>query len=496
MSSSASSTAAPPTTDKGNGLTLAIILSFMLLIGVDSTIVNMALPQLKESLGFSTADLSWVLNAYTLTFGGLLLLGGRLGDVLGRRSVFVAGVLVFTLASLLGGLATTSWWLLGARALQGVGAALAAPSTMALIVTNFEGQARARAFAVFSAVMGAGASVGLVIGGVLTDLVSWRWVLFINVPLGIAVALLAPRYVKQPDTHPAKFDIPGAITSTIGMGSLVYAFIQVGNKGWSDRTALGAFIVAAVMLAVFFVIETRVSQPITPLHLFANPSRAGAYSATLLLTAAMFSVLFLLTQFQQGVLSFSPIRAGLAFLPMTLMQFAAVRLVPKLLPKLGARPLLVGGAICIAGGMAWLTQLSTDSNYFAAIFVPLFLIGLGVGISFPTLNMTIMSGVAPQDSGAASGLLQTLQWLGGTLGLAIFVTVLGSASRSVAGQPAGASVQEQANYALTHGITAAFLAAGISAAGALILAFFAPGKPAAKKEEAAKPAAAAAAAAK
>jgi MFS family permease len=331
--------------------------------------------------------------------------------------------------------------------------------------------------------MGAGASVGLIVGGVLTDLVSWRWVLFINVPLGLAVALLAPRFVRRPGTHPAKFDVTGAITSTIGMGALVYAFIQVGSRGWGDRTAQAAFVVAAATLLAFFLIERRVTQPITPLHLFADAGRAGAYTATLLLTAAMFSVLFLLTQFQQDVLGFTPIRAGLAFLPMTVMQFFAVRLVPKLLPRTGARPLLIAGALLIVGGMAWLTQLSTTGNYFTMIFVPLFLIGLGVGISFPTLNMTIMSGVAPQDSGAASGLLQTLQWLGGTLGLAIFVTVLGSAGRGVAGQPAGASAADQAAYGLTHGIAAAFLAAGISAAGALVPAFFAPGRPATRPQE-------------
>jgi EmrB/QacA subfamily drug resistance transporter len=463
-------------------VTLAVIVSFMLLIGIDSTIVNMALPHVQAALGFTTATLSWVLNAYTLAFGGLLLLGGRFGDVFGRRNVFLAGVIVFTAASLLGGLATTSWWLLATRAGQGVGAALAAPSTMALIATNFEGQARARALAVFSAVMGAGASAGLIVGGLFTDFVSWRLVFFINVPLGIAIAILAPRLIRQPQTHKAGFDIPGALTSTLGMFALVYAFIRVASNGWGDRLALFMFIAAVVLLAIFIVIERSVSDPITPLHLLTKPSRANAYVMTLFLTAAMFSVLFLLTQFLQDVRGFSPLVAGAAFLPMTLMQFAAVRLVPRLLPKVGARPLLLAGAVSITAGMFWLTQLTVNSNYFAANFVPLFLIGLGVGVSFPTLNMTVLSGVAPTESGAASGMLQATQWLGGTVGLSVFVTVLGTATHGAAANAVGATARARASDALAHGIATAFIAAGISAALALVLSFFAPGKPREKRE--------------
>ncbi len=488
MSSSTTSAAQQPvSTDAAPGagrpgMTLAVIVSFMALVGIDSTIVNMALPHVQTELSFSTADLSWVLNAYTLTFGGLLLLGGRLGDVLGRRKVFVAGIVVFTVASLIGGFAQADWWLLAGRAGQGVGAALAAPSTMALIATNFEGPARAKAIAVYSAVMGAGASVGLIVGGALTDLVSWRWVLFVNVPLGAVIALLAPRFIKQPDTHPGRFDILGALTSTLGMGSLVYAFIRVASDGWGDRQALVAFGAAVVLMVAFFLIEVKATQPITPLHLFANAARSSAFASTLFLTAAMFSVLFLLTQFQQGVLGFTPLQAGCAFLPMTIAQFGSVKLVPKLLPKLGAKPLLLTGATLVTGGIAWLTQLTPDVNYFASIAVPLLLIGTGVGIAFPTLNMTVLSGVQPQESGAASGVLQTLQWLGGTLGLSIFVTVLGTATRSAQANPVGATALEQANNATTHGITTAYIAAAVSGALALLIALLTrKPKPAEKK---------------
>ncbi|MFB8174238.1 MFS transporter [Kitasatospora purpeofusca] len=454
------------------GITLAVIVSFMLLVGVDSTIVNMALPHVQDSLHFSTASLSWVLNAYTLAFGGLLLLGGRLGDVFGRRSVFTAGVLVFTAASLLGGLAASSWWLLAARAGQGVGAALAAPSTMALIATNFEGNARAKALAVYSAVMGAGASVGLIIGGVLTDAVSWRWVLFVNVPLGVGVALLAPRYVKQPGRNPGGgFDILGALTSTIGMVSLVYAFIKAASDGWSDGTTRISFVVAAVFLALFLVVETRVAKPLTPMHLFKNRTIAGAFLSTLFLTAAMFSVLFLLSQYLQEVADLSPTKAGLAFLPMTLAQFGSVRLVPKLLPTLGHRRVLLIGSTLLTVGMAWLTRIDVDSNYFAAVFGPLLLIGTGVGISFPTLNMSILSRVQPAESGSASGMLQAIQWMGGSLGLAVWVTVFGAAGRDAAAHHTAATAEARADYVMAGGVSAAFVAAGISAAlGLLVVA--------------------------
>lgn len=480
---SAASTRQPeaPPAGRSSGVTLAVIVSFALLIGVDSTIVNTALPQVQQDLGFSNTDLSWILNAYTLTFGGLLLLGGRLGDVVGRRSTFVAGVLIFTLASLLGGLAPSAWWLIGSRALQGAGAALAAPAMMALIVTNFQDAARAKALAMFSGVMGAGASVGLIAGGLLTSWISWRWVLIVNVPLGIVIALLAPRYVKQPDRHPTRLDVPGALLGTLGMGALVYGFIRAASDGWRDNVTLAGFGLAVLLLIAFLVVETRTEHAIVPLRLLADGTRAAAFTTTLLLSAAMFGVLFLLTHFLQDVLELSPIRAGLAFLPMTLGQFAAVRLVPRLLPRLGAKILLVGGAALVTAGMAWLTQLSATSDYFTAVCGPLLLIGVGAGVGFVTLNVTIMSGVAAREAGAASGLLQTIQWLGGTLGLAVWVTIFGATIRDA--HPAATSAVEAGHEVLALGVSRAFLGAALAAAATLILV------PIALRKRAAAPAA-------
>src|SRR6266496_1594171 len=309
-----------PASDSGRrdrrGVALAIVLCAQLMIILDLTVVNIALPSIAHGLHFSAPSLSWVLNAYTLTFGGLLLLGGRAGDILGRRRVFVSGILLFALASLLGGLATSSAWLLAARALQGVGGAIASPTALALITTNFaEGRARNRAFGVFAAVSGSGAAIGLLAGGMLTSWLSWRWVLFVNVPIGILIALLAPLYIAESERHPGRFDLGGALTSTAGMTALVYGFIRAAQDGWSEPVTVGSFAAAAFLLAIFLSIETRTRQPITPLHMFANRNRAGSYGVMLALAAALFGMFFFLTLFVQDVLGYSQLRAGLAFLP-------------------------------------------------------------------------------------------------------------------------------------------------------------------------------------
>src|SRR5512132_176452 len=277
------------------GIALAVIAASQLMVVLDATIVNIALPHIREALNFSTTSLSWVLNAYTLTFGGLLLLGGRAGDILGRRRVFITGILLFSLASLLGGLATSSGWLLAARALQGVGGAIASPTALALITTNFaEGPARNRAFGVFAAVSGSGAAVGLLLGGMLTSWLSWRWVLFVNVPIGILLAVAAPLYIAESERQPGRFDVAGALTSTAGMTSLVYGFIRAAQEGWSDAGTIASFAAAVVLLLAFLLVETRTAQPITPLHMFRNRNRAGSYAIMLALAAALFGMFFFL----------------------------------------------------------------------------------------------------------------------------------------------------------------------------------------------------------
>jgi EmrB/QacA subfamily drug resistance transporter len=429
------------------------------MIIVDMTVVTIALPDIQRSLGFSATGLSWTQNAYTLAFGGLLLLGGRAGDILGRRRTLISGVLLFTIASLLGGLATSTGWLLGARAAQGVGAALAAPSVLALIATNFEGQARVRALSLFSATTSAGGSLGLIAGGMLTDWLSWRWVLFINVPIGAAIVVLAPLYIREPERHRGRFDLAGALSSTVGMVSLVYALIRASVDGWTDGLTLGAFAAAAALLTAFVVTERRAPQPITPLRLFADRSRAAGYGGMTLLAAAMFGMFYFLTLFIQDVLRFSPLTAGAAFLPMTLGLFATVRAVPWLIQRFGTKPLITTGVALLAGGLAWLTQISATTGYATGLVGPMLLFGVGAGLSFNPLYTTILTGVSPADTGAASGVVQATQQVGGSLGLAVLVTVFGIAGRNAA---PGASAPE----ILTAGIGTAFTVGAVLAAAA------------------------------
>ena len=287
------------------------MLGAQLMIILDMTVVNIALPHIQNSLHFSATGLSWVLNGYTLTSGGLLLLGGRAGDILGRRRMFIAGITLFTLASLAGGLATTPGVLLAARALQGVGGAFASPAVLALVVTSFpEGRERTRALGIYMGVITGGSSLGLVLGGVITEWLSWRWVLFINVPIGLAVLAVTPRFVAETPRLPGRFDLAGALTATAGVTTLVYGFIRAAADGWGNRLALAAFGAAAVLLALFVVTETRARQPITPMRLFTDVSRAGSFIARLLLIAGMFGMFFFLTQFLQKIMGFSPLRAG------------------------------------------------------------------------------------------------------------------------------------------------------------------------------------------
>src|SRR3954454_15114466 len=287
------------------GVALAVIVTCQLMLILDGTVVNIALPKIQQDLHFSATGLSWVISAYTLTFGGLLLLGGRAGDILGRRRVFVAGIGLFTLASLLGGLAPSAGLLLAARALQGLGAAIAAPSTLALIVTTFaHGPERNRAIGIYSTIAPIGGALGLILGGVFTSLASWRWGLFINVPIGIAVLVLAPLTIRESERHPGRFDLAGALTSTVGMTALVYGFIRASTSGWGDAVTLGSSPAAIVLLGLFLAIEARAEQPIMPLHLFADRTRVSAYLSMFLVVATMFSMFFFLTQFQQNVLGF------------------------------------------------------------------------------------------------------------------------------------------------------------------------------------------------
>jgi EmrB/QacA subfamily drug resistance transporter len=447
------------------------MLSAQAMVVLDATVVNIALPHIQAGLGFSATSLSWVMNGYTLAFGGLLLLGGRAGDILGRRRMFLAGIVIFTLASLAGGLAPNAGVLLAARVVQGVGGALASPAVLALVVSGFsEGKERIRALAIYSGVVMGGGSLGLVLGGLITQWVSWRWVLFINVPIGVMVTVLAPLFVAETPKQPGRFDLPGAVTSTAGVAALVYGFIRAASNGWGDHLTIAAFAGAAVLLAAFVLNETRAPQPITPLRLFADASRSGSFLARLLIVAGMFGMFFFLTQFLQDVLGFSPLLAGVAFLPMTLLVFGVSRLAPWLLPRFGGQRLMLIGMIPVVIGMAWLSRVSPATGYWSGVFGPMVLLGAGMGVVFVPLTTASLAGVRPQDSGAASSMVNVMQQLGGSVGLAVLVAVFGTATRDSQAHPvAGLSAAAFHQRVLAHGMSTAFLLAAIFDVAALVV---------------------------
>ena len=460
-------------------LVLGVILATYLMIVLDASVVITALPSIGERLDFSPSGLSWVQSAYALTFGGLLLLGARMGDILGRRRTFVAGVALFTFASFLGGLAQTPAWLLGARALQGVGAAIAAPSTLALLTTSFrEGPERIRALAAYGAVAGGGGSVGLVLGGLLTDLISWRWGLWINVPVGVLLVWLAPRVLAETERRPGRFDLPGAATSTGGMTALVYGFVHAADAGWGDPVTVASFTAAALLLAAFVAIERRAVQPVTPLRLFASRPRAGAYLARMLLVGGMFSMFFFLSQYLQGVHGFNPLEAGLAFLPMTVVMFSTVRFVPRLSARWGDTRLLVTGVAVALAGMAWLSRLDTATSYFPGIALPLVLLGLGMGAALAPLTAAGVAGVAPDDAGAASGVVNAAQQLGVSLGVSLLVTVAASAGGTPGGARTGlgGTLDALQRADLAHAVAAALTGATVLIALGLAVVVAAAGR--------------------
>ncbi|WP_311771201.1 MFS transporter [Actinophytocola algeriensis] len=428
------------------GVALALILTCQLMLMLDVTVMNVALPRIRTDLGFTPAGLSWVMNAYTLVFGGLLLLGGRLGDLFGRRRVFLAGVAVFTAASLAGGLADSAGLLIASRIVQGLGAAAAGPSTIALITSTFtEPRARVRALSLFSAMASSGFAVGLILGGLLTEWLTWRSVMFINVPFGVVVLVFGARHIAEPERHPAKLDVTGAVLATLGVASLVYGFIRAAEAGWGAASAVWPLVAGAVLVVTFVWSQTRVGHPMLPLRLFADRDRAAGYANFFLGPLSMMSAFFFLTQFLQEVSGYGALATGFAFLPMAVGIFVLSRAVPWLLPLLGPKPIAVTGTLLMSGGLWWVAQLSAGSGYVPGVLGPMVLMGVGGGLAFAPLNVLIMGTVPPADAGAAGGALQTMQQIGATLGLAVLVTVAGSASRGHAGTDA-----------LVTGMTAAF----------------------------------------
>jgi EmrB/QacA subfamily drug resistance transporter len=408
---------------------LAVVLVTYLMIVLDISIVITGLPEIRRTLGFSPVALSWVQSAYLLCFGGFLLLAARMGDLIGRKRMLLAGIALFTLASFVIGAAQTPFELIAARAVQGVGAAILAPSVLALIATTFpEGPERTRALAWYSMVAGAGASLGLVLGGVFADQLSWRVGFLMNVPIGIALWIAARRILTETRQQSGAFDAVGAAASTIGMTALVYGIVQSAESGWADKGALWAIGAAAVLLAIFLVNEAHARQPILPLRLFANRERAAAYAARMLFIGSAVAFFFFSTQFMQEVLGYTPLQAGLGFLPMTIPTFVAAMAVPRLTRWLGNGLLLCFALALMAAGMLWLGQAGSDADFWMDIALPMIVLGFGNGAGLGPLTVAGVSGVEERDHGAASGLVNVAHQLGGSLGLGILIVVYAAVS--------------------------------------------------------------------
>ena len=472
------------------GLALLVIASAQLMVVLDGTIVNVALPHVQRALGFSGTGLEWVVNAYAVTFGGLLLLGGRAGDILGRRRVFVFGLLLFSGASLLGGFATSQWWLLTARAAQGAGAAVIAPTALAMITTNFaEGAPRNGAFGVYAAMSGAGAAVGLLLGGVLTTYASWRWVLFVNVPIGILVAAAAPRVLAESRRRPGRIDLAGGLTATGGVALLVYGLSKAatGSDGlshWGDAQVLASLAAAVVLLVSFVLIEMRSSHPLLPLRLLADRNRSGSYLVMLCIGTALFGMFFFITLFMQTVLGYSPIRTGIAYLPLAVGTVLSSALASQLIPRVGARALILTGITAVAGGTFWFSRLTEHAGYAGQLLGPILLTSCGLGLVFVPLSLVALHKVAEQDSGVASSMLNVGQQVGGAIGLALLGTVAwtavadsiktqaahAAAAAAKAGQPLpklGAPVPESIYH---HALAAGFSRGFVVSTGIALLA--------------------------
>jgi EmrB/QacA subfamily drug resistance transporter len=450
------------------GTILAIILISYFMILLDNSVIFTGLPSIREGLRLSATELSWVQDAYTLVFGGLLLLGARSGDIIGRRRMFVYGLIVFVLASFLVGVAPAGWWLIGARALQGVGAAVVAPTSLSLLTACFlDGRERTRAVAWYGATAGIGASLGLVVGGAAAAWVSWRAGFFINVPIGLAMIVAARRYLVETPRHEGRFDVVGAITATFGMAALAFGILHAADGGWTAPVTVAALIAGVVLLAVLVVNESRVAHPIMPLRLFRSRERSAAYGARMLFLGAMITFFYFTTQYLQGVLGFNPLQAGLGFFPMTVVNFAVAVAVPRLTHRIGNGPLLAAGVAVTCVGMAWLSRLTPDATYLVGVALPMVLIGAGQGLAFAPLTAAGIARVTADDAGAASGLVNTAHQIGSALGLAVLVSLSAHAGSHATGT--SAALADQVGAALTG--SAVLLAAAL----VICVAFILPG---------------------
>jgi EmrB/QacA subfamily drug resistance transporter len=458
----------PAETARAKSFILALLAMAQFVVVLDASIVNVALPSIGRSLDFAQDDLSWVVNAYTLTFGGFLLLGGRLADLLGRRRMFVYGMWLFALASLVGGLAQSDVMLIAARAVQGLGAALISPAALSILTTTFaEGNERNKALGVWGAVAGSGGAVGVLLGGMLTEWAGWEWVLFVNVPIGIAAALVAPRLVAESrDDSSPSFDIAGAVSVTAGLALLVYTLVDANNAGWgsTQTIALGALSVA--LLVAFVFIERRRRYPLVPFSIFRLRTLRGANVIGLLLGMSLFAMFFFISLYMQQVMGYEPLKAGLAYVPLAGLIIISAGGASQLVARFGFKPVLVAGMVLIAGGLYWFSHVSAPGGtYVGDVLFPSMLAAVGLGLAFVPVTIAAVTGTQPAEAGLASGLINTSQQVGGALGLAVLATISTGRTDDVfaAGETSRA-------VALTEGFQDAFLAGALIALVGAVLA--------------------------
>ena len=476
--------------DPRRWLALLVVAIAQLMVILDATIVNIALPSAQRALHITNSDRQWVVTAYTLAFGGLLLLGGRIADFAGRKRVFMIGLIGFGLASGLGGAAPNAGLLLAARALQGGFGALLAPASLSLISVTFtEVKDRAKAFGVYGAIAGGGAAIGLVLGGVLTEYASWRWCLFVNIPISLIAVLLAIPFVHESRASgDTRYDIPGAVTATLGLVSLVYGFTKVGEikpgtgvtgpaevNGWLSSQAWPFYLIAVVLLIAFVIVERRATHPLLPLRVILDRNRGGSYLTSLVIGLALFGMFLFLTYYLQGTLNYTPLGAGIAFLPFSGGIILSAGLTSQLLPRIGPRILMTAGTFMAAVGMLWLTQIGVDTAYVSHVLPSELIMSIGMGFVFVPLASTALIGVGNHDAGVASAMVNTTQQIGGSLGTALLNTVATTATATYVAANGPRSVPQ----ALVHGYTQAFVVSSIGLLVAAVVAylFIAPGKP-------------------
>jgi EmrB/QacA subfamily drug resistance transporter len=455
-------------TGREKNLALLLLAMTQFVLVIDASIVNVALPSIGHALSFSQVDLSWVVNAYTLTFGGFLLLGGRLADLMGRRRMFMAGLILFSLASLAGGVAQSEGWLIAARAVQGLGGAIVSPAALSIITTTFaDGEERNRALGVWGAVAGAGGAAGVLLGGILTSGLNWRWVLFVNVPIGLLCAFLAPRVIREShaEAETRNFDLPGALTVTAGLALLVYALVDAVNVGWGSTATLAKLGAAALLLIAFLAIELRQRAPLMPLSIFRLRTLRGADTVALLIGMSLFSMFFFVSLYMQQVLHYSPLKTGLCYLPLAVAIIASAGAASVAVTRFGFKPVLGTGLLFVAGGLLWFSRVhATGGSFGADVLGPSLLAAIGLGLSFVPVTIAAVTGTRPHEAGLASGLVNTAQQIGGALGLAILATVANSRTKGLL--HAG---QHDVAIALTKGFERAFLVgAGFALVGALL----------------------------